>query len=495
MERAEAAKRIAELRRQILRHNDLYYRQAAPEISDADYDRLLAELKELESFYPDLLTPDSPTQTIGAAPDKTFAPVKHDPPMLSIAKADGKSEEERAEDVRRFFAAVAAELKHRGITGPPEFVAELKIDGVGISLLYIDGRLQRAATRGDGYTGEDVTANARQVKGIVHELNAKGGPAPPRLEVRGEIYLSREMFQRIRMEQEESGAERVFANPRNAAAGTIKLLDPSTVASRQLMAWLYHVVNAEEIGLTSHWQCLEALTAWGFPVNPERRLCRGFEDFDAARCAWAAVRRNLPYDTDGIVIKVNDLRQQAALGLGTSSPNWAIAFKYAPEQAETSVVEIKLQVGKTGTVTPVAVLRPVFLAGSTVTHASLHNADYIREKDIRIGDRVIVEKAGEIIPQIVRSLSEKRQGNERVFVMPSACPACGGKLSRPDGKGKNVHLLCTNPGCAAKVREKILHFASRDAMDIQGLGEAVIDALLAKGKICLLYTSPSPRDS
>ncbi len=483
MQRLEAMKRIAALRREIQRHNDLYYRQAAPEISDADYDQLMAELKGLESLYPDLITPDSPTQTVGAKADEAFAAVRHSPPMLSIGKAEGKSEEARAEDVRRFFAATAAALKHKGMTQPPDFAAELKIDGVGISLLYEDGRLQRAATRGDGYTGEDVTANARRVQGIVPALvHGKIAP-PPRLEVRGEVYLSREMFQRIRLAQEESGAERIFANPRNAAAGTIKLLDPEMVAERRLAVWLYHVVNAEEIGLKTHWQCLEALAAWGFPVNPERRLCRTFADFDAVRREWADKRRSLPYDIDGIVLKVNDLSQQAALGIGTASPNWAIAFKYAPEQVETTLRDIKLQVGKTGAVTPVAVLEPVLLSGSTVTHASLHNAEYIREKDIRIGDRVLVEKAGEIIPQIVRSLPEKRRGGERAFIMPPACPVCGGRLSRPSGKGKNVHFLCTNPGCAAKVREKIIYFASRDAMDLQGFGEAVIDALLAKGKI------------
>lgn len=477
---------------EVNRHNALYYQQAAPEIGDRDYDRLLEELQSLEVRYPQIVRPDSPTQQVGSdlAPDTKEQPaarissgqrgggenlITHAVRMLSISNcydSDGLS---------KFCRRTEATLAEGGdaASAAVSYMTELKIDGLAISIVYENARLKQAATRGDGRIGEDVTANIKQVAGLPHTLAPDKFPGgiPERLEVRGEIYLPRSAFARIVSEQEATGAERIFANPRNAAAGTLKLKDAAVVAERGLAAWIYAVPDPAALGVQTQEEALNLLAQLGFPVNPERRLCHSLDELLQRRDELDALRHTLPYDTDGMVVKINSLAQQQRLGADAKSPRWALAYKFEPEQTETTVLAIRVQVGKFGTITPVADLEPVFLSGSTISHATLHNLDNIRQKDIRIGDRVLIEKAGEIIPQVVKCLPEKRQGTEHIFEMPAVCPSCGGPVTQEEGL---VAHLCTNAACPAQTRARLLHFVSREAMDIDGFGPAVIDFLLQK---------------
>lgn len=475
----DGRERVEYLRREILRHNDLYYNQANPEVDDVQYDRMLAELAELETRHPEWDAPDSPTHRVGASPApargkrEAFPPHRHAVPMLSIANTYS------ADEIRKFVGRVEGALREAGDRDAPRFVVELKIDGVAMTAFYRDGEFVRGATRGDGSVGEDITANLMAVKKLPKKL-AHGHPKGE-IEVRGEIYMSTTVFARLVAEQEEEGAARVFANPRNATAGTLKLLDPTMVAARGLECFFYQVVDAEDLGCRGQADALAALEKWGLPVNPLRGV---FADADAIlgyRDRMDADRHHLSYGTDGLVIKLDSFAQQDELGLGTRAPNWAVAYKFAPERAETTVKDIRVQVGKLGRLTPVADLEPVVLAGTTITHASLHNESYIKEKDVRIGDRVLVEKAGEIIPQINSVVKEKRTGHPPPFAMPTRCPSCGDESETTetitDGR-KIVLRFCVNPRCPAVQYARIVHFASRDAMDIEGMGPSVVQWLL-----------------
>ncbi len=480
--REAAEDRAGKLREEIRRHNELYYTRDAPEITDAAYDLLVRELEAIESTWPGIATPDSPTRTVGAVVPAGRETVRHETPMLSIANALSVGE-------LGAFLRRTRSLAEETIS----FLVEPKIDGLAVALRYEGGELVLGATRGDGRVGEAVTQNVRCVEGIPERTRGAGGGLfpPDRLEVRGEVYLPRARFEALRREQEETGAARVFANPRNAAAGTLKLLDAGVVARRGLAAWLYQVVDAGAHGCQTQAEALALLESLGFRVNPDRRICRTDEEVFAVLEEMDARRHALPYDTDGLVVKVNELAAQQRLAERVKekkSPPWAVAYKFAAEQAETTVEAIRVQVGKSGRVTPVADLAPVRLAGSTITHASLHNASHVRERDIRIGDRVLVQKAGEIIPQIVATLPETRTGGETAFAMPERCPVCGGELraetNEDSATGRRIVLhWCDNPACPARERQRILHFVSREAMDIEGIGPAVVDGLLERGMI------------
>ncbi len=471
----DPAARIEELAAALRRHNELYYNRSAPEISDAEYDALKRELERLEAAHPELASPDSPLRQVGA-PVETETTVRHETPMLSIRNLDPKDKK----GLKWFCGRVPSVLRNTfGKDAQPVYVVEPKIDGLAISLLYESGKLVRAATRGDGRLGEDVTANVRAVLGVPETLS---GDVPERLEVRGEVYMEIASFERVRREQQEKGAKLVFANSRNAAAGTLKHKDnPEIVRDRGLKIWVYASPDAAALGVSSQWDLLAKLAALGFPVNPLRRRCADLEAIEAWRDEMDIRRYDLPYDTDGLVIKIDSFAHRQALGMGETSPNWAVAYKFAAERAETVVADIAVQIGKFGTATPVASLEPVFLSGSTVSHATLHNLDYIRQRDIRIGDTVLIEKAGEIIPQVVAVLPEKRTGAETEFRMPADCPACGGPLRRPEEDKKAYY--CDNVSCPAKMRAMLLHYVSRDAMDLDGFGPALIDALVEKERI------------
>ncbi|MBX5436947.1 MAG: NAD-dependent DNA ligase LigA [Alicyclobacillaceae bacterium] len=458
-----ARRRAEELREQILYHNHRYYTLDDPEISDAEYDRLMRELAALEAQFPELVTPDSPTQRVGGAVLEGFAKVRHEIPMLSLANAYGP------DDLREFDRRV-----REVVQDPVRYVCELKVDGLAVSLRYEQGRLVRGATRGDGQVGEDITANIRTIRNVPLQLRE-----PVTLEVRGEAYMPKRAFERLNREREQAG-EPPFANPRNAAAGSLRQLDPKVAAARGLAVIIYNVADAPGQRLSSHSEALAFASRLGLPVAAETRV---FEDIEAVIRhieSWATARHELPYATDGMVVKVDSLSAQAALGFTAKSPRWAIAYKYAAEQAETVLRDITLSVGRTGVVTPTAVFDPVVIAGTTVTRASLHNEDLIRERDIRVGDVIVVQKAGDIIPEVVRSLPERRTGQEQEFRMPTACPECGGALERlPD----EVAWRCVNPVCPAQIRERIIHFASRDAMNIEGLGEQWVAQLVDRGLI------------
>ncbi len=470
--------RIEWLRTQLRRHNELYYNQAQPEVSDQHYDALMEELRKLEMAHPELDDPSSPSHQVGAAPaarskKETFLPFRHTIPMLSISNTYSSDE------IRKFIGRVEGALRDAGDSEQPDFVVELKIDGLAFTAFYENGIFVRGATRGDGAVGEDVTVNLKAIAGLP-KLLKRGHPSGT-IEVRGEIYMPAEVFKNIVEEQEEDGA-RVFANPRNAAAGTLKLLDPSVVASRGLQCFFYQIVDAADLGIHGQAEALAKLERWGLPVNPVRGQFSTAAEVLKFRDTMDTERHALPYGTDGLVIKLDSFAQQEILGLGTRSPNWAVAYKFAPEQAETRVAGIRVQVGKLGRLTPVADLEPVKLAGSTITHASLHNESYVADKDVRIGDTVLVEKAGEIIPQIDQVLTAKRSGTEKPFVMPHRCPSCGVESVTTTSAGQDnrkvVLRFCENPACPAKQFARIVHFASRDAMDIEGMGPSVVQWLL-----------------
>ena len=461
---AAVRKRAAELRKSILHHEDLYYRVGKPEISDREFDALLADLASLESAHAELVTPDSPTQRVGGDPLEGFAQVRHEPPMQSLDNTYSLPEVgEWIERLRRL--APDAELA---------WVAELKVDGVSISLLYEDGVFVRGATRGNGAVGDDVTVNLRTVRSLPLRL---AGRAPKRLLVRGEIYQSRSVFARLNREREEAGLP-LYVNPRNATAGAIRQLDSRAVAARRLSALVYQIADGFEA--RSHAETLERLSAWGFPVDRSWRRCGDLDAIAAFVEEWREKRRGLDFETDGVVLKIDDPGLRRRLGSTAKSPRWAVAFKFEPERAETVVREIRVQVGRTGVLTPVAVLEPVFVGGTTVSRATLHNYEDLARKDVRVGDTVRVERGGDVIPKVVEVALDRRPGDARPFELPTRCPECGEPVSRVEGE---VAWRCTNPVCPAVVAESIRHYAGRSAMDIESLGDERIEQLLREGRI------------
>lgn len=459
----EVRTRCEQLRNELDRHNYLYYVEAKPEITDVEFDALLNELIAMETEYPGLVTPDSPTQRVGGQPLDGFKTVEHAVPMLSIDNTYSEGE------LRAFDDRV-----RRGLEGQePSYVAELKIDGVSMSLLYEKGRLVRAATRGDGARGDDVTANVKTIRAVPMRLQ---GAFPARLEVRGEVYMRRQELVRLNELREEAG-EPPLANPRNTTAGTLKLLDPREVAKRRLEFACYDVAPLPGTDLSSHYTTLQDLKSYAFPVNPFFTRCKDIDEVIAVCNAWSSKRHELDFETDGMVIKVDSAEQRRQLGATSKAPRWAIAYKYPAEIAETRLEKVTLQVGKTGTVTPVANLAPVHLAGTTVKRANLHNFEDIERKDIREGDIVRVQKAGEIIPQVLGPVLEKRPQDARRIPVPTTCPQCGSEVRQdPDG----VYLRCLNPACPAQIKGRLKYFASRSAMDIEGMGEKLIDQLVDK---------------
>jgi DNA ligase (NAD+) len=466
---ADVTARIEALREQLHRHNYLYYTENRPEVSDAEYDRLWRELVTLEEAHPELVTPDSPTQRPGGKVAELFAPVEHLVAMLSLDNAMAP------EDLTEFEARLKRALP--GIA--PTYVCEPKIDGLGVALLYERGRFVRGATRGDGRIGEDITQNLRTIKSIPPRL---AGPLQKatRLEVRGEVYMPREEFARLNAGLEEAG-QPVFANPRNAAAGAVRQKDPAITAARPLEIFLYHVSVLEPPGFHSQWERLEALKASGFRVNPRSERAA---DLDAvlAYCQRIEGERDaLGYDADGVVVKVDDLEQQRRLGATAHHPRWAIAYKFAARQATTRVVSITINVGKSGALTPTAQLEPVELAGVTVSNVSLHNEDEVRRKDVRVGDTVLIERAGDVIPYLVQVVTSKRPDPEpEPFHMPTHCPACGGAALRVEGEAV---WRCTNTACPAQLKERLFHWGSRRAMDIEGLGGVIVGQLVDRGLV------------
>jgi len=468
--------RIEQLRSQISHHDRLYYEQAKPEISDREYDALYRELVDIERAQPGLITPESPTQKVGGRPQAAFAQVEHLMPMQSLDNTYS------AEEIGDFVERLQRLLPGEEIP----MTIEPKVDGVAIALLYEKGMLVRASTRGDGTTGDEVTRNIRTITVIPVKLHGK---APDVLEVRGEVYLPKETFARINAERDEQGLP-TFANPRNAAAGTLKQLDPNIVAERKLSAVFYGYGAVEPASALPERMedFFGQLKAWGLPVNPRHWLARDASQVMAAITELGAIRRNFPFETDGAVIKADRIEQHARLGSTSKAPRWAIAFKYEPEQAKTRLLNITIQVGRSGVLTPVAELEPMFVAGSTVSRATLHNEEEIARKDLRVGDWVIIEKAGDVIPAVVGVLTAERNGTEKIFQMPTHCPVCSAPVTRIEGE---VAVRCANPGCAAQVRRRIEYYAGRSAMDIEGLGEAMVTQLADAGlvsDIADLYT-------
>jgi len=466
MNPAERASRLREL---INQHNHRYYVLDDPTISDAEFDALLAELVELERVHPELIVPDSPTQRVGGQPAEGFETATHLVPMLSL-------ENSYDEDALREFDERVRKLAE-GATAVA-YVAELKIDGLSIALTYERGRLVRGVTRGDGTTGEDVTANVRVIRAVPLALRGK---VPAFVEIRGEVYLPKPDFERINRDREEAG-DQVFANPRNAAAGTIRMLDPKTVAGRGLRAFFYQVVvpAGSKTPVATHGEMLELLAGWGLPVERHWQHCAGLEDVVAFCREWADARRELPFETDGVVVKVDDLELRERLGATAKFPRWATAFKFPAEQATTRLLRIDVNVGRTGAVTPFAVLEPVRLGGTTVQLATLHNEQEIARRDIRPGDRVLVEKGGDIIPKVVKPILSDRPQGLAPWTMPEACPSCGSALVKPEDE---VVWRCENVSCPARLRRGLEHFASRRAMNIEGLGESLVDQLVSKGLV------------
>lgn len=457
-----AAREAEELREELRRHERLYYVLDRPEVSDAEYDALVKRLRAIEEARPDLVTPDSPTQRVGGAPVDSLAAVRHELPLLSLDNAYSP------EDVADWLKRVTERLDGR----EPEVVCELKIDGLSVSLVYEEGELVRAATRGDGATGEDVTPNVRTIRTLPLRL-AEG--APRLVEVRGEVYFPRPAFEALNRAREEEG-EPLFANPRNAAAGSLRLLDSRETARRRLSAFLYSVARWEGKGEpVTQEGTLAALESLGFPVNPYRVKVQGLAGIEAFLSEWRERRHALPFETDGVVLKVDARADQQRLGSTAKAPRWAVAYKFPPEEATTRVTAIVVQVGRTGVLTPVAEFEPVALAGSTVRRATLHNYEDLSRKDVRVGDTVAVEKAGDVIPRVTRVLLDRRPEGAVPFEMPSACPACGEAVVREEGV---VAVRCVNASCPAQVKESIRHFVRRKAMDIEGLGDERIEQLL-----------------
>ena len=459
-------KEIEQLRAELEHHNRLYYLEAAPEISDFEFDQRLKRLQELEAAHPEFADPNSPTQRVGGAPmTGDFATVIHEPPMLSIENAY------KPEELHEWDARVKKGLGVDEV----EYEAELKIDGVSIDLLYENGALMRAATRGDGVRGDDVTVNVRTVRALPLKIATK----LKRVEVRGEIYISAGDFKILNDQLEEAGLA-VLANPRNSAAGSLRQKDPKLVAQRRLSAFVYHLVAADDLRIASQSQAYDLLATLGFPLNPKRELFPDIAAVESFIHEFREERHKLPFDIDGIVIKVNRRAQQQELGATSKAPRWAIAFKYPPEAAQTVVRAINLSVGRTGTVTPAAEFDPVHIGGTTVINATLHNFDEVARKDVRVGDRIVVEKGGDIIPKVVEVLLDKRPEGTEPVSLPTHCPTCGEPLHRFEGE---VAIRCINQGCPAIVRESLFHFGARKAMDIEGLGYQTIAQLLEAGLI------------
>jgi DNA ligase (NAD+) len=460
---------LEKLRAEIRRHEELYYAHDSPEISDREYDALLERLHELEQQNPELISSDSPTQRVGGRPVEGFAQVVHRRPMLSLDNSYN-IDELRAFDVRCQRLADGRAV---------DYVAELKIDGLSLALHYEDQVLARAVTRGDGRVGEDVTANARTIRSIPLRINSKAKALTTDVEVRGEAFIPRKVFERINAEREEQDEPR-FANPRNAAAGTIRQLDPKITASRRLEMFAYDLLAGERKPFATHWQALDWMEQAGLRVNPERVLCKSIEEVIEFANRMEAKRDELDYEIDGLVVKVNSTALQDEFGTTNKAPRWAIAYKYAARQAETQVLSIVVQVGRTGALTPVANLEPVVLAGTTVSRATLHNPDEVKRLGIRIGDWVLIEKGGDVIPKVLKVIEAKRTGAEKSFRMPRKCPVCGGEISRPEGE---VVSRCIAADCPAQLEGRLLHFASRRAMRIEGLGESLVHQLVESGKV------------
>ncbi|NLO22219.1 MAG: NAD-dependent DNA ligase LigA [Syntrophomonadaceae bacterium] len=455
--------KVEKLREEIRKHEYHYYVLDDPLISDAEYDGLMIELRQLEEAHPELLSSHSPTQRIGGQPLPMFGSITHRLPLLSLDNAFSY------QDLRFFDQRLKKEL------GPVTYVAELKIDGVSIALVYEQGVLINAATRGDGMVGEDVTANIRTVKSIPLKLKNE----LPRVEVRGEVYMPKGQFVRLNREKEEKG-EKVFANPRNAAAGSLRQLNPKITARRALDSFIYDIMHLEGKDIYSQQEALQILGELGFKVNPQSKYCQDIEEVIQYIETWVEQRHGLPYETDGVVVKLDPYAGRQQMGQTIRSPRWAVAYKFPAEEMETRVLDVEVNVGRTGIIAPTAILEPVFIAGTTVSRASMHNFDLVEEKDIRIGDRVLIHKAGDIIPEIIKSLPQYREGQEKIIVPPHNCPACGSVLIRLDSE---VAWRCENISCPARLKESIIFFASRGAMDIEGLGPALVEQLVNSGLV------------
>jgi len=454
----QAEQKIRKLREEIKYHEKKYYVDNDPQIADYEFDLLVKSLKELEKQFPELITSDSPTQRVGEQPISGFLSVEHSQPMLSLDNCYSYEELEEFE-----------ERIHKVIPGEKvEYVAELKIDGLGISVIYRDGGFTQAVTRGDGYRGDEVTSNVKTIRSL--PLTIKDHHE---IEVRGEVYLPFSSFEMTNKEREKKG-EPLFANPRNAAAGSLRLLDPREVASRQLDVFLYSIFT-EGKEQKSQWDSLKRLKELGFKTNPHSRRCASLAQIRSFWEEWNEKRENLDYDVDGVVVKVDSVRQQNVLGRTAKFPRWAISFKFPARQATTQIKDIRIQVGRTGALTPVAILEPVQLSGITISRSTLHNEDEVKRKDIRIGDHVLIERSGDVIPKVVSVMKERRTGKESRFVFPSRCPVCNSSVFKPEGEAIS---RCENPSCPARLRESLLHFASRRAMNIEGLGDALVDQLL-----------------
>ena len=473
MTRTAAAKRHLALAAEVRRHDEAYYVHARPTISDQDYDRLYRELLDLEKQFPDLVTPESPTQRVGGTPLSEFKPVQHLVPMLSLDNTYSQSE------VREFVQRLQRLLPNESL----EFIVEPKVDGVAMNLRYERGQFILGATRGDGTTGDDITQNLRTVRNL--PLRLKASSIPDLMEVRGEVYMTRAGFEQLNKQRVARGEE-PFANARNSAAGSLKQLDSRLVAKRPLMLKVYGLGKVEGDGkaFASHSEVLEWLHSAGFPTPEKTWHCHTVEELLSAIDELDKIRRDFAYETDGAVIKLNSLEQRERAGFTAKAPRWAMAYKYAAEQAETKLKAITIQVGRTGTLTPVAELEPVFLAGSTIARATLHNEDELRRKDIRIGDTVTIEKAGEVIPAVVGVVLTKRTGNETIFEFPKRCPECNGEIQRMPGAGGDLAAAwrCINLDCPAQVQGRLVHWCSRGAMDIEGGGD-VLTSQLVKNKL------------
>jgi len=463
----DIVKKIEELREKIRNHNYRYYVLDDPTVSDAEYDRLMRDLIELEEKYPQYITSSSPTQRVGIEPVSEFTTVKHTAPMLSLANAFS------TEELRAFDQRIKKLIPQKKL----EYVVELKIDGLAVALVFENGIFIRGATRGDGVNGEEITSNLKTIKTI--PLKLFGENIPPHIEVYGEVYMKKSDFKKLNEERIKKG-ESLFANPRNAAAGSVRQLDPRITAQRHLDTFIYRATFPLENKFNTHMEVLSYLKKIGLKVNSHIKLCQDIEEAISYCRQWIARKEELDYEIDGMVIKVNSLRMREELGSTTRSPRWAAAYKFPAQQLTTKVQDIIVQVGRTGALTPVAILDPVRISGSVVQRATLHNEDEIRRKDIRIGDTVLIQKAGEVIPEVVKVIKGKRTGKETEFIIPTKCPVCGAKVFRPEGEAVT---RCNSLACPAQIKERIRHFASRNAMDIEGLGPAIIDQLVEKGLI------------
>ena len=467
MDKISAESRINKLREAINYHNYLYYVLDSPEISDSEYDRLMKELVDLENAYPDLITPDSPTQRVGAQPLEEFQSVTHSIPMLSLSNT------ETEEDTMEFDRRIKRFL-HLSEEESIEYVAEPKLDGLAVELVYEDGRIKVGSTRGDGFIGEDVTLNLRTIHTIPLTLLKTHEAIPDKLEVRGEVFIRLDDFRELNRHREDIG-ESLFANPRNAAAGSLRQLDSKITAKRPLDIFFYgsgEVINRK---FETHWEILNTLKRWGLKTNPLNKRCKGINEAIGFYKEIHAIRDSLEYEIDGIVIKVNSLDMQERLGAVARSPRWAIAYKFEPRQATTKILRIETQVGRTGILTPVAIMEPVRIGGVTVSRSTLHNQDEVDRKDVRIGDWVLIQRAGDVIPEVVKVITSKRNGEEKPFRIPDKCPVCGSEVLKED-----VYYRCTGINCPAQLKERIRHFGSRRAMDIEGLGEKLTEQLVDK---------------